>query len=756
MNPSFLAGLNEQQLEAVTLPHRSALILAGAGSGKTRVLTTRIAWLIQTGQTSPAGLLAVTFTNKAAKEMLARISAMLPINTRGMWVGTFHGLCNRMLRAHYREAGLPHLFQILDSQDQLALIKRLMKAANVDEEKFPPRRIAWYINSHKDEGRRAADAEEHDAFSRRMRELYAVYEEQCRKEGVVDFGELLLRCYELLSRNEILRDHYRARFRHILVDEFQDTNRLQYQWLGLLAGGDNAVFAVGDDDQSIYAFRGASAANMQDLQKDFAVGKVIKLEQNYRSHGHILDAANALIEHNRRRLGKNLWTAQSKGEPLRVYEAGTDIDEAGFIVDEVKSLRDEGVRLTEIALLYRSNAQSRVLEHALFNAGMPYRVYGGLRFFERQEIKHALAYLRLLASDEDDGALLRVINFPARGIGSRTLEQLQDAAQAEGMSLWRAAKEKGSAGSGKRSAVSGQEDAGAAGNSSLIAHHSSLGKGIPAFVALIEQMRNATQGLPLPEIIGHVIEHSGLTQHYQSERDGADRLENLGELINAAAGFATDEQQDDPSLTAFLAHAALEAGENQAQAGADALQLMTVHSAKGLEFHSVFISGLEEGLFPHENSLSEADGKEEERRLMYVALTRARRRLYLSFAQSRMLHGHTRYSIASSFFREIPERLMRRINRSLKFEVSGFESRPKSSAAAGSKSKLATRNSKLEIRNSQPDSPWRIGQNVTHPKFGAGVIVNAEGSGSDARVQVNFHRNGTKWLALEYAKLAPG
>ena len=749
MNTSFLTGLNEQQLEAVTLPHQPALILAGAGSGKTRVLTTRIAWLIQTGQASPAGLLAVTFTNKAAKEMLARIAGMLPINTRGMWVGTFHGLCNRMLRAHYREAGLPQLFQILDSQDQLALIKRLMKAANVDEQKFPPRQIAWYINGHKDAGKRAVDADGYDAFSRRMQELYAIYDEQCQREGVVDFAELLLRSHELLSKNEILRDHYRGRFRHILVDEFQDTNRLQYQWLRLLAGRENAIFAVGDDDQSIYAFRGASAANMQDLQQDFAVDKVIKLEQNYRSHGQILDAANALIGHNRRRLGKNLWTSDVKGEPLRVYEAGTDIDEAAFIVEEVGSLHNDGLRLSEVALLYRSNAQSRVLEHALFNAGISYRVYGGLRFFERQEIKHALAYLRMLASDEDDGALLRIINFPTRGIGNRSLEQLQDIAKANGVSLWVAAKEK--AEGGRMKDEKNKDKSGS--NSSFILHPSSL-KGVTGFVALIESMRAATAGLPLPEIIEHMIEHSGLKGHYQNERDGTDRLENLDELINAAAGFVSDEQQEDASLTAFLAHAALEAGDNQAQAGADALQLMTVHSAKGLEFHSVFVSGLEEGLFPHENSLSEADGREEERRLMYVALTRARRRLYLSFAQSRMLHGQTRYSIASSFFQEIPERLMRRINRSLKFKVSSFESPSKSGAAANFNPKPETRNPKLEIRNPQPDAPWRIGQNVVHPKFGAGVIVSAEGRGADARVQVNFQRNGTKWLALEYAKLA--
>ena len=739
MNPEFLAGLNERQHEAVTLPHQSALILAGAGSGKTRVLTTRIAWLIQTGQVSPGGLLAVTFTNTAAKEMLSRISAMLPINTRGMWVGTFHGLCNRLLRAHARDAGLPATFQILDSQDQLALVKRLLKAANVDEERFPARQVAWYINNHKDQGRRAADADAYDGDTRRKQEFYAIYDEQCQREGLVDFAELLLRCYELLSRNEVLRLHYRERFKHILVDEFQDTNRLQYQWLRLLAGGENAVFAVGDDDQSIYAFRGATTSNMGELQKDFAIQTVIKLEQNYRSHGHILDAANALIKHNERRLGKELWTEEAKGEPLRVYEADSDMDEASFIVGEVKSLVDEGVRLSEIALLYRSNAQSRVLEHALFNSAIAYRVYGGLRFFERQEIKHALAYLRLLASDADDSALLRVINFPARGIGNRSLEQLQESAAAAGVSLWAAAKAMADARAPKT-----------AGSAEVIPHPASL-KGIPAFVALIIQMRSATASLPLPEIIEHVIEHSGLKQHYQGEREGADRLSNLDELINAAAGFIADDSIEDSSLAGFLAHASLEAGDNQAQAGSDALQLMTVHSAKGLEFHTVFISGLEEGLFPHENSLSEADGKEEERRLMYVALTRARRRLYLSMAQSRMLHGQVRYNIASSFFREIPEPLLKRINRARSFV-------PQAQSPRQEYGDYARRGAPEIVREAglaDTSSPWRVGQNVTHPKFGAGVIISAEGRGADARVQVNFHRNGSKWLALEYAKLEP-
>ncbi len=758
MSPGFLSGLNEQQLEAVTLPRQSALVLAGAGSGKTRVLTTRAAWLIHTGQLSPMGLMAVTFTNKAAKEMLTRISAMLPINTRGMWVGTFHGLCNRMLRAHFREAGLPQLFQILDTQDQLSVIKRLLKSLNADEERFPPRQVQWFIAGSKEEGLRASEVDVHDEFTRRMRDIYAAYDEQCQREGVVDFAELLLRSYELLSRNEALRSHYGARFEHILVDEFQDTNRLQYRWLKRFAEPGNAIFAVGDDDQSIYAFRGASAANMQDLQRDFAVERVIRLEQNYRSHGHILDAANALISHNRKRLGKNLWTSDAKGEPLRVLEALTDLDEAAFIVDEVRALRGDGVALDEIAVLYRSNAQSRVIEHALFKAGMPYRVYGGLRFFERQEIKHALAYLRLVANPGDDGALVRIINFPARGIGARSLEQLQDAARERGTSLWGAALLKSEVRRQKA-----EENGGDTASPSPITQHASPGKGIPSFVALIERMREATSGLPLPETIEHIVEASGLRAHYRAEKEGADRLENLSELINAATIFIAERDvqpageapgTDEPDeLTAFLAHAALEAGEHQAQAGAEALQLMTVHSAKGLEFHSVFISGLEEGLFPHENSLTEVDGIEEERRLMYVALTRARRRLYLSLAQSRMLHGQTRYNIASRFFQEIPDGLMRRISPAFHVQSSRFNVSGSASATEGGG--VSTLNTEPGTLNTRNGGQWRVGQNVVHPTFGTGVIVNSEGRGPEARVQVNFRSGGLKWLMLEYARLAP-
>jgi len=751
MNSSMLAGLNPEQRQAVTLPHQSALILAGAGSGKTRVLTTRIAYLIGSGQASPAGILAVTFTNKAAKEMVTRLSAMLPINTRGMWIGTFHGLCNRMLRAHHREANLPQTFQILDSGDQLSAIKRLMKAMNVDDEKYPPREVQSFISGNKEQGLRASEVEAYDPYTRRKAEIFAEYDAQCQREGVVDFSELLLRCYELLSRNAQLREHYQARFKHILVDEFQDTNPLQYRWLKLLAGvgekrplplhpsplrggelargpavgeGANAapaaLFAVGDDDQSIYAFRGANVGNMQELLRDFHIESVIKLEQNYRSHANILDAANALIEHNRNRLGKNLWTAEGGGEQLRVYEAATDVDEAAFIVDEIRQLKSEGINLREIALLYRSNAQSRVLEHSLVSAGLSYRVYGGLRFFERQEIKHALAYLRLMENGDDDNALLRIVNFPTRGIGARSIEQLQENAKQNHTTLFDAAAR--------------------------------LGGKVTAFVALIEALRSATRELPLPEIIDHVLEHSGLIAHYESEkasaskrREAEERLDNLNELLNAATLFVHEAEDD--SLSSFLTHAALEAGEHQAGDQDDALHLMTVHSAKGLEFHTVFITGLEQGLFPHQNSIDSGE-LDEERRLMYVAITRARRRLYLTFAQSRMLHGQTHYGMASSFLRELPEGLMHWLTPRF-VERNGF------GVPSQTLSRADAHPSPACGRGAGGEGLWRIGQRVFHQKFGEGVITGVEGSGADGRVQVNFKRAGSKWLALEYAKLDP-
>jgi DNA helicase-2/ATP-dependent DNA helicase PcrA len=757
--PDLLANLNPEQLAAVTLPNQSALILAGAGSGKTRVLTTRIAWLIQTQQVSPAGILAVTFTNKAAKEMLARLSAMMPISTRGMWVGTFHGLCNRLLRAHSRDAGLVPTFQILDSADQVAAIKRMLKGLGVDDEKFPPRQLSWFINHAKEEGLRAREVEASDDFNRKMVELYQLYDDQCQREGVVDFAELLLRSFELLQRNQPLREHYQARFRHILVDEFQDTNILQYRWLKLLAahGTDkpNAVFAVGDDDQSIYAFRGANVGNMAQFEREFHVANLIKLEQNYRSHGHILDSANALIAHNSKRLGKDLWTGAGVGEPVRVFEATSDIQEAGWIIEEIGALLREGLRRVDIAILYRSNAQSRVLEHALFSAGIPYRVYGGLRFFERQEVKHALAYLRLIANRDDDTAFLRVVNLPTRGIGARSLEQLQDAARQSGTSLWKALPQL----TGKPALV------------------------IDTFTRLIEDLRRATEHLSLAQMIEHVNLHSGLIPYYESEREGKERIENLNELVNAAAAFAgeegfalaqiatdrsatgsadlVDSPLDGPvqvisPLDAFLSHAALEAGDNQASEGQDALQLMTVHSAKGLEFDGVFISGLEEGLFPHENSVTEIDGTEEERRLMYVAITRARSRLYLSFSQTRMLHGQTRYNVRSRFFEELPQGALKwltpRHDPQAAFGARRYGGAARFSSAWDETPTQAPQPAFAQARR-EMDTGFRIGQSVLHAKFGEGVIIKLEGSGSDARAQINFGKEGVKTLALGIAKI---
>ncbi len=771
----LLAGLNPEQKAAVTLPPEPALILAGAGSGKTRVLTTRIAWLLQTGQVSPGGVLAVTFTNKAAKEMLTRLSAMLPLNVRGMWIGTFHGLANRFLRAHHQLAGLPQAFQILDTQDQLSAIKRLVKQFNIDEERYPPRQLQWFIAGCKEDGLRPRDVETRDADSRRKVEIYQLYEDQCQREGVVDFGELMLRSYELLRDNDAVRAHYRRRFRHILIDEFQDTNRLQYAWIKLIAGlpaeGGGAILAVGDDDQSIYAFRGARVGNMADFVREFEVRHQIKLEQNYRSHSNILDAANELISHNTRRLGKNLRTDQGAGEPVRVYEAPSDFAEAEWVVDELRQLvKQEDCPRREVAVLYRSNAQSRVLETQLFNAGVPYRVYGGLRFFERAEIKHALAYLRLLENPRDDTSFLRVVNFPPRGIGARTLEQLQDAARAAGSSL----------------------------HDAIASVPGKAGANLGAFVARIDVLREQTAGHTLREIIEQMLDASGLIEHYRGEKEGQDRIENLDELVNAAESFVTQEgfgrdavalpmdeqgqpltqspasQGLDPDaprlneplqadadtgetqspLAAFLTHAALEAGDNQAQAGQDAVQLMTVHASKGLEFDAVFITGLEEGLFPHENALSDQGGLEEERRLMYVAITRARKRLYLSHAQTRLLHGQTRYNLRSRFLDELPEAVLKWLTP----QRGGFAEVTSKQIAAradwtSARGRFGLNSSDTSPRPSASGQSICAGQAVFHNKFGEGRVLAVEGSGDDARAQVNFPRHGTKWLALAVAKL---
>ena len=733
----FLEGLNPQQLDAVTGPTGHVLVLAGAGSGKTRVLTTRIAWLIHGGHVSAQQILAVTFTNKAAREMIDRIGAMLPVNTRAMWIGTFHGLCNRLLRMHHRDAQLPQTFQILDSQDQLAAVKRVLKAAGVDDTRCPPRELQMFINGAKEAGLRAREVGSDGGRDRRWVELFDAYERQCQREGTVDFAELLLRSYELLSRNEPLRQHYQQRFRHILVDEFQDTNVLQYQWLKLLAGPDSAVFAVGDDDQSIYRFRGANVGNMADFEREFHVSRVIKLEQNYRSYGHILEAANRLISHNAQRLGKNLWTAAGQGERAVLFEAGSDALEASWIVEQVRELKGEGMRPSDMSILYRSNAQSRILEHALFTAGLPYRVYGGLRFFERAEVKNALAYLRLASNPHDDVSFARAVNFPARGIGARTLEQLQDAADAGKTSLY---------------AAIGSP----AGRS---------GASLAQFGKLIEALQAAAATQPLPELVATAIQQSGLRTHYANEKDGQDRLENLEELVNASTSFVVEQgygseqasfaagaasqagAATDPvsPLTAFLAHASLEAGDNQAGQGQDALQLMTVHSAKGLEFEAVFITGLEEGLFPHENSLDEGDrGLEEERRLMYVAITRARKRLFLSFAQARLLHGQTRYGIRSRFLDELPPESVRWL---------APRRRPTVQAVPSWSAPAAPGGAVVGAAGAGAHHGFQVGQSVRHPKFGDGVVIRLQGDGGDARAQIQFGAAGIKELLLAVAKL---
>jgi DNA helicase-2/ATP-dependent DNA helicase PcrA len=671
------------------------------------------------------------------------------------------------LRAHHRDAGLPATFQILDSQDQLSAVKRLLKILNWDDEKFPPRQLQSFINGAKEQGLRAADIDDSDGYNKKFIEFYQAYDDQCQREGVVDFGELLLRAVELLKRNTALRDHYRMRFRHILIDEFQDTNPLQYAWIKELSGEASAVFAVGDDDQSIYAFRGADVANMQHFEREFRVPNLIKLEQNYRSGGHILDAANAMIRNNAQRLGKNLWTEAGEGEQLRILEAASDSLEAYWLIDEIRDLIGQGFSRSEIAILYRSNAQSRVIEHTLFNAGIAYRVFGGLRFFERAEIKHALAYLRLMENPHDDTSFLRVVNFPARGIGARSIEALQDRATQQGFSLYAAVPHL----DGKAGTLLG------------------------GFTRMIESMRFEGQNLKLDELVGLVIEKSGLIAHYQSEKEGRDRVENLQELINAAAVFISEEGEsitEDgeikmPPLVGFLTHASLEAGDNQAQEGQDAVQLMTVHSAKGLEFNAVFITGLEEGLFPHENSIAEANGLEEERRLMYVAITRARQRLYLSLAQTRMLHGQTRYNMRSRFLDELPEANVRWLTPRLNpAGVVGGGFMNYEGGSAYSRSGGAGRNASSRSQSASPgraawggksgngshgtgaagaggraaqivahDSGLKIGQAVSHARFGQGVVTGLEGSGDDARAQIHFKRDGVKWLALSVAKLDP-
>jgi DNA helicase-2/ATP-dependent DNA helicase PcrA len=745
MIENIINTLNEEQRQAVLLKSGSALILAGAGSGKTRVLTSRIAALLASGAVQSKQILAVTFTNKAAKEMMTRLSALLPFELRSLWVGTFHGLSHRLLRLHWREAGLSQNFQILDMQDQLALIKRVLRELSLDEERFPARKVQFWINQQKEKGLRAASLDGRDYQTNQYIPIYQAYELQCAKENVVDFSELLLRSYELLRDHDSLKKHYQERFLHVLVDEYQDTNDLQVSWLKQLTGSHTSVFAVGDDDQSIYAFRGANTQNMARFRHDFQADHLIKLTQNYRSGGHILKAANAVISCNRDRLGKDLWTDQGDGELITVYEAGTDLQEAGWIVEKIQQLMSQNYSRDDVAILYRSNAQSRVIEHALFQAKIPYRVYGGLRFFDRAEIKHAMAYLRLIDRDDDDGAFLRVVNFPARGIGQKTLEQLivlaSEAQQGQGVPLLVKARE--------------------------------LGGKFSAFVQLIDHLREKKQSLSLADLVALVIEDSGLVTQYRGEKDGEDRVNNLQELISAAKFFveeSTKNEVEDEALsdevgelTRFLSNAALESGDVDSDVHERVVHLMTVHSAKGLEFKIVFVTGLEEGLFPHENSQSEPNGLEEERRLMYVAITRARERLFLSWAGSRQMHGRNQYHMASRFLEELPEEDTEHLR--AKFNLYSRDHHASKAwddwvsdlqNSAGQKKQEDSFSESRVIRGGDwGDLDLSIGRWVKHAHFGRGRITALEGGGQSAKVRVDFEQHGRKWLVLSVAKLEP-
>jgi DNA helicase-2/ATP-dependent DNA helicase PcrA len=710
----IIEPLNEAQRAAVTAEDRPTLVLAGAGSGKTRVLVHRIAWVIRVNGVAAQHVLAVTFTNKAAAEMRERIERLLGFPTRNLWIGTFHGLSHRMLRIHAAAAGLSPDFQIMDTDDQVRLIRRMLRNMELDENIWVPKELAWFINAQKDEGLRPKDLrDEGNAGRRQMIDLYAAYEKACAAANLIDFGELLLRSLELLRDNEDLLRTYRARFQHVLVDEFQDTNAIQYRWLKLLAGPSGIPFVVGDDDQSIYRWRGARVENLYKFQQDYPGTHVVRLEQNYRSTANILNAANAVIENNSGRLGKTLWTEGAAGAPIKLYSAFNERDEAEFVINRIQDYVAQGNRRSEVAVLYRSNAQSRVFEEGLLAAGVPYRVYGGLRFFERMEIKDALAYLRLLANRDDDPSFERVVNTPPRGIGARTVELVRDQARAAGTSLWRAA-------------------------AAIIAEGrltKRASESLWAFLNLVEQLDKDTRHLALHEQVQRVTEKSGLLAHHGKNADagGDARVENLEELVTAAREVFTDESSELPPLAEFLAFAVLESGDGQAEAYQDSVQLMTLHSAKGLEFSLLFLCGMEDGLFPHQRSLNDAAGLEEERRLCYVGITRARKELYLTHAEQRRLHGEQKYSIPSRFLREIPAELVEEVRPAM------VVSRP-----------IYRRTESLSTAIA---GGLRLGQRVRHGKFGEGVVLRSSGSGAHTQVEVNFEGSGTKWLVVAYANL---
>jgi DNA helicase-2/ATP-dependent DNA helicase PcrA len=714
----LLDGLNDHQRQAVASPLGAALVLAGAGSGKTRVLVHRVAWLIQVEGASPNSILAVTFTNKAAAEMRGRIESLLGLPGGAMWLGTFHGLAHRLLRIHWREAGLPQSFQILDSEDQARVMRKVLKALDLDETRWVPREILWFINAQKDEGHRARHIKDDgDPTRRQLIKIYQAYEEACQRAGAVDFAELLLRAFEIWRDNPALLQHYRTRFRHVLVDEFQDTNAIQYKWLTLLAGQEGQPFVVGDDDQSIYRWRGARVENLQQFRRDYPRAVLYKLEQNYRSTGTILKAANALISNNSGRLGKTLWTSGGDGEHVKLYAAFNERDEADFVVNRIREWTAHGGARREVAVLYRSNAQSRVFEEAFLNARMPYRVYGGLRFFERAEIKDALGYLRLIAGRGDDTSFERVVNLPVRGIGAKTMDTVREVARAHATSLWDGAMSCIQSGLPQRAALA-----------------------LQGFMALIDKLEREVQGLELHEQVDRVIRMSGLIEHYEKEKGerGEGRIENLLELVSAARGFSPDSEAGNEMspLASFLAHAVLESGEGQADPYDDCVQMMTLHSAKGLEFPVVFLAGMEDGLFPHQRSVADSAGLEEERRLCYVGMTRAMRQLYITYAEQRRLYGVDTYGRPSRFINELPAELVEEIRPRLQVSRPVFK-------------RSGTLNGSLE----ESPSSMRMGSRVRHSKFGDGIVLNFEGNGPHARIQVNFEGQGTKWLMLSYANL---
>jgi DNA helicase-2/ATP-dependent DNA helicase PcrA len=715
---NLLDGLNDKQRDAVAAPAQHMLILAGAGSGKTRVLVHRLAWLMQVETVAPYSLLAVTFTNKAAKEMRGRIESTIGVSLNNLWMGTFHGLSHRMLRAHYQQAGLPQGFQIIDSDDQFRLVKRVLKALNLDEKHWPAKQIQWFINGRKDDGQRPAMIDAGGDFSMvQMVKIYAAYQEMCDRAGLVDFAEILLRSFELLKKHDDVRSHYQQRFRHILVDEFQDTNAIQYNWLRLLAGNAARVMIVGDDDQSIYGWRGARVENIQQFLRDFDGAETIRLEQNYRSTATILKAANAVIANNSGRLGKDLWTDGVEGETISLYTAFNELDEARFIVSRIRSWHNQGGSLTESAILYRNNAQSRVLEEALIQEGLHYRIYGGLRFYERQEIKDALAYLRLVSNRQDDAAMERIINTPARGIGDTTMNKVRLHARAEQQTLWQALQQM----------LQQKQLSGRAANA------------IEQFMQLIDRLEQELTDLPLFEQAEHIIKQSGLYAMYQAEKGekAQTRIENLNELVTACQNFNSNTTEEMTPLAAFLSQAALEAGDYQAEEHSDAVQLMTLHSAKGLEFPLVFMCGLEEGMFPSQQSGDDPTRLEEERRLCYVGMTRAMQKLYLCHAESRRLYGQEQYHKPSRFIREIPAEYLDEIR--LTTQVS----RPVQSNRFGSAA------SHVAFEN----TGFKLGQRVLHDKFGEGTVLNYEGTGPQSRIQVNFDQLGSKWLVTAYARL---